>query len=325
MSIYDKLGAKTAGVKARSIEKPAEKSVKTAPAMFLNATQRMDAAEARAEELEKRLKEAEAKASSLEIALSELHEIEGRRRKLTAEEYQELRENLRQNELVTPITVRQRESGGYEIISGHNRVAVFRDLGRESIPAVVRNTDKEQADVNAFYANLLQPHLPDYEKYLGFCMLRSRRGDLSHEELADMAGISRQQVSRLMAFAELPAEAVHLLNEHPAAIGANAAQALAAAAKSGHAQRVVEAVSKVISGELDQARAVKFAGAGEMPTKPAKLEPVRIKVGKAVYCDVRRNDRTIRLDFKSPEMAEAAHDAIRNVLEALAKGMKGGD
>ena len=71
MSIYDKLGAKTAGIKARNVEKAADKVPRTAPGMFLNATQRIDAAEARVEELEAKLKEAEA-AVGLERTLEDL-------------------------------------------------------------------------------------------------------------------------------------------------------------------------------------------------------------------------------------------------------------
>ena len=67
MSIYDKLGAKTAGVKARTVERVADKSPRTAPAMFLDATQRMDAAEQKVEELEAKLRAAEAQAASLEL------------------------------------------------------------------------------------------------------------------------------------------------------------------------------------------------------------------------------------------------------------------
>jgi ParB family transcriptional regulator, chromosome partitioning protein len=156
MSIYDKLGAKTAGIKARSIDKPAEKTPRTAPGMFLNATQRIDIAEARVEELEAKLKEAEAGASPREISLDQLHEVPERRRKLTAQQYAELKENLRNNPLVTPITVRKRETGGFEIVSGNNRVAVFRELGRTKIPAALLDSDDDQAEINAFYANLLQ-------------------------------------------------------------------------------------------------------------------------------------------------------------------------
>jgi len=322
MSIYDKLGQKTAGIKARSIEKPTDKTPKTAPGMFLNATQRIDAAETKVEELETKLREIEASGQSLEIPLDQLFEVEGRRRKLSVGEYQELRENLRNNELVTPISIRKRKAGGYEIVSGHNRVSVFRELGRTTIPAVVRETDEAQADINAFYANLLQPNLPDYEKYLGFCMIKKRRPEMSHEEIADMAGLSRSQVTKLMAFSTLPEEAHKVLQENVAAVGATAAQDFANLTKAGRAKQVIEAIGKIVTGELEQGQAVKFASTDVQAKAISKSAPITIRAGKATYCEFRRSDKVIRLAFKTAEEAEAIEEAIRQVVETKAKLIK---
>lgn len=322
MSIYDKLGAKTAGVKARTVERVADKSPRTAPAMFLDATQRMDAAEQKVEELEAKLRAAEAQAASLELPLDQLHEVPGRRRQLSEDEFAELRENLKLNELVTPVIVRRRAESGYEIISGNNRVAVYRELGRASIPAVVRDTEEEKADLNAFYANLLQPHLPDYEKYLGFCMIQRQRPGMSHEQIADMAGVSRSQITKLMAFAGLPAAAHERLRVHVHALGANAALELAQLTRQGREEQVLEAVVKLIAGEVDQAQAVKFAAPPVERPRNARPDATTIKVGKAVYCAMRRADKVLRLEFKSAEEAQAVEDAIAEVLRKRADQLK---
>ncbi|WP_192805185.1 ParB/RepB/Spo0J family partition protein [Noviherbaspirillum aerium] len=339
MSIYDKLGAKTAGVKARTVDKAGERAPRTAPAMFLNAAQRMDAAEARVEELESQLREAESRAVNLEIPLDELYEVEGRRRKLSEEEFSELRENLRNNDLVTPITVRSRNDRGYEIVSGHNRVAAFRELGRQKIPAVVRDSDAVQANINAFYANLLQPSLPDYEKYLGFRMIRKMKPELHQDQLAEMAGVSKAQISKLMSFEELPEEAHQILNSRPDLLGANAALALASHAKKGKDEQVIDALNRIASGELDQGQAIRLLNGEvslltpgifseqqtQLPSakpKPPKAEIVQIKVGKATFCNYRKTDTTIRLDFKSAEQAQAVADEIRQVLERHAESLK---
>lgn len=179
MSIYDKLGAKTAGVKAREIEKSSVKAPKTGPGIHLDATARMDAAEQRAEELEALLKKAGA-GSPVRIKLDQLHETPGRKRTLSDEEFAELKNNLAKNELVTPITVRPRPNGdGYDIISGHHRTKAHRELKRVDILAVISDVDDLQADLHAFYANLLHPSLPDFQKYLGFKMIQKKKPDLS--------------------------------------------------------------------------------------------------------------------------------------------------
>lgn len=322
MSIYDKLGAKTAGIKARTVDKQAEKPARTAPGMFLNATQRLDAAEAKVEELEAKLKDAEA-TGVRELPLEDLHEVGGRRRKLTAQQYNELKENLRNNPLVTPITVRKRAAGGFEIVSGNNRVSAFRELGRTGIPAAVLDSDDDQAEINAFYANLLQPDLPDYEKYAGFKRIIARHPELTHAEVAEGAGVSRSFVSQLMAFDDLPADAIAILHDKPDALGANAAQDMAALVKKGRAEAVTRAIAKLANGEIDQARAVREAAAdAASKVQTAKPEPIRIKVGRAAYCAIQRADKVLRIQFQSAEEAEAVQGAIREVLERRASELK---
>lgn len=326
MSKIKELAGKTASIQPRSnTEKQADRPVKTAPVMLYDATSRMHAAEQRAEELEQRLKEAESKTASYEIALDELHEVPGRRRHLTGEQYSELLENLRRNDLVTPVTVVRRPEGGYEIVSGHNRVRAFQDLGRKTIPAVIREADAATADINAFYANLLQPTLPDYEKYLGFRLIQHRRPELNQEQIAEMAGVSPALLSRLLSFEHLPAEVHQMLEKTPGALGASAASDLAILAKQGKATEVIEAVRKVTEEGADQKTAVAFATKGvQSPEARAKAEIVTYKVGKAPLCSYRRTDTTLRIDFKSPEHAAAVHDEIQRVLENYATSLKTG-
>jgi ParB family chromosome partitioning protein len=319
MSIYDKLGAKTAGVKARTIEKVADKAPKTGPGLFLNATQRIDAAETKAEELEAKLRDMEAQAPGHELTLDLLDEVSGRRRKLSAEEFSELVDNLRNNELVTPVVVRKIDAGRFEIVSGHNRVAAFRALGRTTIPAVISDSDDAQAELNAFYANLLQPALPDYEKYLGFLMIKGRQPTLSHEDIADLAGVSRSQVTKLMSFDGLPKEAHALLQQHVNAIGAHAAKELAMLARQGKSDAVVMAITKVAAGELDQGQAIKFASSTLVKIEKATPEVVKFKSGRATFCEYRRVDKVIRLSFKNADEAAEMEAAIQQVIAERAK------
>lgn len=323
MSIYDKLGAKTAGIKARNIEKNTDKPPRTAPGMFLSATQRMDEAEAKVEQLEAKLKEIEAGGGGRELPLEQIHEAPGRRRKLTSQQYGELKENLRNNPLVTPITVRKRDAGGYEIVSGNNRVAAYRELGKASILAVVLDSDDVQAEINSFYANLLQSDLPDFEKYLGFRKIMDRQSAVTHAEVARDAGVSRSFVTQLMAFEELPEEALALLREKPETLGANAAQDFALLCKKGRAEQVIKAIKRIAAGEIDQGKGVREA-ASDTPLKVAapKNEPVRIRLGRSTYCDMRRANNVLRLQFQSPEEAIAIQDAIEALLQQRVREMK---
>lgn len=325
MSMKERLAAKAANIGTAprvTAKEPADNHTpKTAPGQLMSSLPFLAEKEREIEQLERKLKQLEENSLTLEVPLEKLFESEGRRRNLSEQEFHELRENLRHNELVIPITVRKRDNGSFEIISGHNRVSAYRELGRSTIPAVISVADAAQADINAFYANLLQPSLPDYEKYLGFCMIKQRRPHMSHEDIADMTGLSRSQVTKLMAFSSLPPEAHQILQENVSAVGATAAQDFANLAKLGKAKEVIEAISRIAAGKMDQSEAVRFVSA---PLKESGVKPetIKIKSGKALFCELRRADKVIRLSFKTAEEAESLESAIREILEQRAKQKK---
>jgi ParB family chromosome partitioning protein len=323
---FSNMTEKTAGIAPTGKERPTGEP-KTVTAMAVSSNklrERAEEAEAEAERLRAELAAGNREGGTARLPLDQLHEVPSRRRKMTSEQYNELKENLRNNPLVTPITVRKRPKGGYEVVSGNNRVAIYRELERNDILAVVVESDDDQADLNAFYANLLQTDLSDYEKYLGFKMIQAKYPDMTHTQIAERAGKSRQFVTQLMAFADLPVGAIAILSEKPFTLGANAAEDMAILNKKGRGEQVTEAVIKLCAGEFDQAQAVKYA-AGESPKKAAaaKAEPIRFKVGKSTYCDFRRSNNVVRIDFKSPEEAEAIEAAIRSVIENRVEQLKG--
>ena len=58
----------------------------------------------------------------VEVALTELHEFEGHPFKVVDDnDMEELAESIRLHGVMVPAIVRARETGGYEIISGHRR------------------------------------------------------------------------------------------------------------------------------------------------------------------------------------------------------------
>ena len=298
----------------------ARRGPRTAPGQLLDLQGRYEESEREIGHLQKLLQEGGAS----ELPIIDLHEVSGRRRNLTAEQYQELVANLRSNPLVTPITVRRKEQGGYEIISGHNRVNAYRELGRDKISAVVVDWDEAQTELSAFYANLLQPDLPDYEKYIGFGVIASRYPDLSLTEIAANAGISTAGIYRLMSFKGLPDESLTILKLRPDIIGANAAQALAKLCAEGKSDQVNSAIRKIAAGECTQAQAIKFAALEPRRSRSKEAETTRIMVGKTTYCDMLRTERVVRLLFTSADEAEAAQTAIQSVLQSFAKNKRAG-
>jgi ParB family transcriptional regulator, chromosome partitioning protein len=275
--------------------------------------------QAEIDRLQQEIAEARANGSSVEVPLDRLVEVPGRRRFLSDEQKSELRENLRHNKLVHPIVVRPRPDGTFEVVSGHNRVDQYRELGREKIRAVAEESTDDEAAAGAFFANLMQSDLTDYEKYVGFKDMLSRHRDWTHAQISEQSGVSRGHVTALLAFDRLPPEALSIVQRNQAILGAKAALELAAIAEQGKAERVVLAVMQLADKKLDQAQAVKYARASASPTEPKpSAQSFKVKSGKSTWCDVRMAKNVMRIEFTSEDVAQSVREAIRLHLQTLA-------
>jgi ParB family chromosome partitioning protein len=328
MSIKERMAAKTASIAPLSGERrPTNSEPKTGPGKFMavmpmlaEKEKELETAEAENAELREKLAKVR---GGIDLPLKDLVEVPGRRRHMSAEKYAELRENLRRNPLIHPVVVRRNAAGQHEIISGHHRVDVFKELGRETIRAVESDGDDDQASDGAFFANLMQSDLTDYEKYLGFKDRLSRHPELTQAELAEQSGLSEALISQILSFDNLPAQVLSTCSQQPSLLGSRAAALLANLTKQGRVEQVQAAVEKLFAGEIDQSQAVKFAGLDLKP-KPATAAPVTLKVkrGKAIYCEVRRAKNVMRLQFQSEEEAERIQALVQQLLEAEAVEQK---
>jgi len=140
------------------------------------------------------------------------------------ERMQEMVQSIRSNGVLTPILVRPaKDHSGYEIISGHNRVAAAKLAGLHEVPAIIRQMDDETAIVAMVDSNLRQREklLPS-EKAFAFKMKldaikrQGQRSDLtcgqivhklngkkSRDIVAEQAGENYKQVSRYIRLTEL--------------------------------------------------------------------------------------------------------------------------
>ncbi|MEO8188559.1 MAG: ParB N-terminal domain-containing protein [Burkholderiaceae bacterium] len=279
--------------------------------------------------LNERVKEAEASNAKLlkkleaqptEVALDQLDEKPGRKRKLTPEQFEELRGNLGNNPLVHPVAVKRLANGRFEIVSGHNRVEAFRALARTIIPVVVVDIEDAILDRTAFYANLLQPALPDFEKYLGF-RREKEKTQASQKELAKAAGVPESTVSMLFAFESLPMRARELIEDRPEGVGMNCAAELARITRGGAGDRVIEAVELLLASKLTQKEAVAYAAKKTAPlglARAPKETPVKIKAGRFDFCQYISRGHMLRIDFKIEEHRTEAEARIAALLRELA-------
>lgn len=278
----------------------------------------------RINELEEDLRRAKEQGGAMEISLDELHEVEGRRRRLSTDEYEDLKNNLSHNPLASPITVRVRPEGGFEIVSGHNRVQIYRDLGRKQIKAWLADASDDEAEDLAFFANALAARLPDYDKYRGYKRIMEKHPHLDEKDLSERVGTSLRQLKRLLAFQKLPEAAHQLLQERPSLLGATAAETLADLSVKGREGQVAEAVQKLFNGEIVEERdALRYAATAgiEKPAKPVPLEQT-FKVGKTKYATLRQVRAMVRIDCASEAEAAEVNAAIAKLLEDRVRALK---
>jgi ParB family transcriptional regulator, chromosome partitioning protein len=302
MGIGDRLLAKTANIGSKPSEagaaRPVNTEPRTSPGRLMEAQHRINTAQARIKELESQLEER----AALDVPLDALVEVSGRRRKLTTEQFQELKSNLAQHALATPILVRGLPEGRFEIVAGHNRVAAYRELGRATIRANVASIEEGEIEFAAFFSNLLSPSLTDFEKYWNFKRLQELSG-LSRTEISESAGLSKSHVTRIFSFDALPDAAKAALAERPERLGSNAAQKLAALTEAGKAEKVVEAVRRLIDDEnFTQDKAVALAA--EKPKAVAPSSTV-VRSGRKKVCEVSTRNGVVGIRFFDKDATEA--------------------
>ncbi len=74
----------------------------------------------------------------------------------TEERMQEMVESVKEYGIMSPIIARPRKEGGYEIVSGHNRVEACERAGIGTVPAIIREMDDDTAIILMVDSNLRQ-------------------------------------------------------------------------------------------------------------------------------------------------------------------------
>lgn len=135
-----------------------------------------------------------------EVPLAELHPFVNHPFEVRDDEdMQKLVDSIKENGVLTNLTVRRRAEGGYEIISGHRRFHAAQLAGLESIKVQVRDIDDDQAIIAMVDANIQREHISPMEKARAYAMKLeaiSRQG--ARRDLT-----SRQLVGKLEAADEV--------------------------------------------------------------------------------------------------------------------------
>ena len=105
------------------------------------------------------------------IPLDELHPFKNHPFKiLNNEEMERMIESIREVGTITPALARPLPDGGYELISGHRRLAACQVLGIETMPVIVREMSDDEAVIAMVDANLQRETILPSEKAFAYKM-----------------------------------------------------------------------------------------------------------------------------------------------------------
>ena len=161
------------------------------------------------------------------IPLSELHPFKDHPFKVqNNEEMERMIESIRKVGAITPALARPLPDGGYELISGHRRLAACQVLGIETMPVIVREMPDDEAVITMVDANLQRETILPSEKAFAYKMkleaikhqgvASAQVGQklLSVEIVADDAGESRNQIKRYIRLTYLIPELLSMVDDN---------------------------------------------------------------------------------------------------------------
>lgn len=127
------------------------------------------------------------------------------RKMFDADKLKALSEDIEANGLINAITVRPKGTSRYELVAGERRLRAFRLLGRERIPAKVRELTDEQVLNIMLSENVHREDLNSIEEAHHLKRVLEV-GKLTQTDLAKRIGKSQEWVSQRLRLAEAPAE-----------------------------------------------------------------------------------------------------------------------
>ncbi len=133
------------------------------------------------------------------ILLAELHPFKNHPFKIQSnEEMERMIESIRKVGAITPAIARPLEGGGYELISGHRRLAACQVLGLETMPVIVRDMSDDQAVIAMVDANLQRETILPSEKAFAYKM---KLDALNHQGITSVQ-VGQKLLSRSIVAAD---------------------------------------------------------------------------------------------------------------------------
>ena len=167
-----------------------------------------------------------------DIPLSEIDDFPDHPFKVKLDEdMDQLVASVKERGIITPVTLRQKEDGRYELVSGHRRKKACELAGLDSIKAEVKELTKDEAIILMVESNLQRSTILPSEKAFSYKMrldamkrqgqrtdltsdpLGPKSGTRSNEDLAAAVNESQTQIKRYIRLTELVPALLDLVDE----------------------------------------------------------------------------------------------------------------
>jgi ParB family transcriptional regulator, chromosome partitioning protein len=170
-----------------------------------------------------------------DIPLSEIDDFPGHPFKVKLDEdMDQLVQSVKERGIITPITLRQKEDGRYEIVSGHRRKKASELAGLETVKAEIKDLTRDEAIILMVESNLQRSTILPSEKAFSYKMrLEAMKrqagrpskdnsapvgqnfdGRTSREVLASDSPDSHSQIQRYIRLTELIPELLDMADEN---------------------------------------------------------------------------------------------------------------
>ena len=145
------------------------------------------------------------------------------------EDMDQLVQSIKERGIITPVTLRPKEDGRYEIVSGHRRKKACELAGFETVKAEVREMTRDEAIILMVESNFQRSQILPSEKAFAYKMrleaMKRQAGrpskdnlvpvglNFSRVELSEQSGESQTQIQRYIRLTSLVPELLDLVDE----------------------------------------------------------------------------------------------------------------
>ncbi len=148
------------------------------------------------------------------------------------EDMDQLVESVKERGVITPVTLRKKEDGRYETVSGHRRIKACELAGLETVPAEIKELTRDEAILLMVDSNLQRSYILPSEKAMAYKMRLDAQkrqgvrtdltcapvghkleGEKTVQIIADNSPDSKTQIQRYIRLTELDPDLLQLVDE----------------------------------------------------------------------------------------------------------------